>query len=270
LLFEYLKWFGQAFVAALPSLLLRLFVAWLFTFLVLLYSFRHLKVRVRARAVKVDTKAAHWALHLRYRNPAVRTGERVPLTWFFRFWTNFASSPSLSILSFFIPWWFVFLQKVAPGANAPEPPLSTSEIVRRTLSHDIELWMLPGLCFAGALLLSFILKRVYRRLRPPRPEGSFGHKMRDPSFPSGHSLTAFCFWVMLAVSTFAVLAVTPVTIMLALLALTIVALTGTSRIYMGVHYASDVLGGYTIALVWCIVCYLFLHGAMGTPDVVLR
>jgi len=58
-------------------------------------------------------------------------------------------------------------------------------------------------------------------------------------------------------------------VLLALVALVIVGLTGTSRIYLGVHYASDVLGGYTIALVWCIVCYLFLHGAFGPPTVVL-
>ena len=91
-----------------------------------------------------------------------------------------------------------------------------------------------------------------------RAEGSFGHKMSDASFPSGHSLTSFCFWtgcVMaaallgLGASQYALLAVaTTLTILF----------TGLSRIYMGVHFPSDVVGGYVIGIVWCIVCYFAL------------
>lgn len=265
MVFQYLTWYVQAFVAAAPALLLRLVAAWLIAFVILVYSFRFLKPRVRARAVKIDEKASGWARGLRYREHHERRDERLWLTWFFRFWTNFASSPSLIVLSFFIPLWFVSLRAYPVNGDASGEPATVEQIIRFTLSNHVELWMLPGLCFAGALLLSFILKRVFRRLRPPRPDGSFGHKLKDPSFPSGHSLTSLCFWGMLAVSTCAALSVTIWTVLFALLAVTIVLLTGASRIYLGVHFASDVLGGFTIGLVWCTICYLLLRGSFAAP-----
>src|SRR5581483_11774876 len=83
----------------------------------------------------------------------------------------------------------------------------------------------------GATLLDVTLKLGFRRTRPvpwfdtPLP-GSF-------SFPSGHALGSFCFYGALA----------------ALLIL----LIGLSRIYLGVHYPSDVLAGYAAALVWVMV-----------------
>jgi membrane-associated phospholipid phosphatase len=250
----------QAVAAAAPSLLLRLIGAWLIAFLMLVYGFRFLKPRVRARAMRFDEKASGWARGLRYREHIDRRDERLWLTWFFRFWTNFASSPSLIVLSFLIPLWFVLFRASPITGKTPEAPPTFAQIVRYTLSNNVELWMLPGLCFCGALLLSFVLKRVFRRLRPPRPDGAFGHKLKDPSFPSGHSLTSFCFWMMLAISTFAALSVTTWTVLFALLAVSVVVLTGMSRVYLGVHFASDVIGGFIIGFVWSSVCYLLLRG----------
>jgi undecaprenyl-diphosphatase len=43
------------------------------------------------------------------------------------------------------------------------------------------------------------------------------------------------------------------------LAALVVALTGLSRVYLGVHFASDVLGGYTIGFFWSLVCTFALH-----------
>jgi undecaprenyl-diphosphatase len=94
-------------------------------------------------------------------------------------------------------------------------------------------------------------------VRPPRPGKAFGYKLKDPSFPSGHSLTSFCFWTMctfVLVQTSALPAY--VIMLLALGALAIVILTGLSRIYLGVHFPSDVLGGYTIGAVWCLAFYI--------------
>jgi membrane-associated phospholipid phosphatase len=41
-----------------------------------------------------------------------------------------------------------------------------------------------------------------------------------------------------------------------LLAVIIVGLTGLSRVYMGVHFPSDVMGGYFIGAMWCLACFL--------------
>jgi undecaprenyl-diphosphatase len=109
------------------------------------------------------------------------------------------------------------------------------------------------------MLLSFFSKRVFKRVRPVREAGAFGHKLKDGSFPSGHSLTSFCFWFMLAATSIASgmasLWIAPIIAAVFL----IVALTGVSRVYLGVHFPTDVLGGYSMGLLWCVVCYIALR-----------
>ena len=223
----------------LPSVGPRFLLAWALTLLVLLVLFSSLKPRLRGHLLRLDTHVRNWAAQLRFRDIADHTTDRVLRTWFFRFWTNFASAPSLILLSLALAIW----------GTATDPKLAT-------------LYYFPGLCYAGSSFLSLFSKRHFKRPRPVRAEGSFGHKMKDASFPSGHSLTSFCFWVGCVLAApllgmgavwFAVASV--------LATLTVVC-TGMSRIYMGVHFPSDVLGGYVIGLVWCIVCYFALLPAL--------
>ena len=181
--------------------------------------------------------------------------ERVPLTWFFRFWTNFASAPALCTFSLGAPL-LVYMGSRKLLGKVP------SWLLRGNapgLAWQSALpWLIPGLCYAGSMLMSWVLKRVFKRLRPQRKAGAFGHKLQDGSFPSGHSLTSFCFWVG-AVWTLAFIGAPAfVTLPFALWATAVIALTGLSRIYMGVHFPSDVLGGFTIGLVWCATCLTVL------------
>ncbi len=182
--------------------------------------------------------------------------ERVPLTWFFRFWTNLASAPALCTFSLGAPLIIYALSRnllgkvpawLVQGHSAPE-----------LAWRDALPWLMPGLCYSGAMLMSWVLKRVFKRLRPQRKAGAFGHKLQDGSFPSGHSLTSFCFWVG-AVWTMAFIGAPALfTLPFALWATAVVLLTGLSRIYLGVHFPSDVLGGYTIGLAWCVTCLTVL------------
>ena len=237
----------------LPPLFPRFAVAWVISFAVLVLLFSNVKSRVRGQIKSFDEHVRIWAAALRYRTEHALTEhgiselavqqERVALSWFFRFWTNFASAPSLSVWSMVIP--FTILYRDGFSETLPISLVSA--------------WLLPGLCYAGSMLLSFVIKRVFKRVRPPRPGKAFGYKLKDPSFPSGHSLTSFCFWTMFTLvlvqsSVFSV----PAIVLLALMAMSIVILTGVSRIYLGVHFPSDVLGGYTIGAVWCVAFYFAL------------
>ena len=109
------------------------------------------------------------------------------------------------------------------------------------------------------MLLSYVLKRVFKRVRPPRKGFAFGHKLKDPSFPSGHSLTAFVFWMSCAATVVRWSGWNAGAVaMFCIVALLITGLTGLSRVYLGVHFPSDVGGGYLIGLVWCVACFAAL------------
>ncbi len=243
---DFFRWLGAYVVSVLPWFVM----AWLLTWVVLVLCFQQAKARMRPRIINADDEVRAWAKTLRFRvasqasaSDETREAERHALTWFFRFWTNFASAPSLSIFSLAIPLWWFLRQDPATF-------------------QKVHIWLLPGLCYAGSMYLSYTLKRVFRRVRPQRVEGAFGHKLKDGSFPSGHSLTSFCFWFMLTISLALAGVAMPLVVLFGVLALAIVLLTGLSRIYLGVHFPSDVAGGYIIGLVWCAACLTALYGRL--------
>jgi undecaprenyl-diphosphatase len=101
---------------------------------------------------------------------------------------------------------------------------------------------------AGGALLETTLKLIFRR---HRPEPFFGtHLPSSYSFPSGHAVLAFCFFGSMAALLTAREPKRGVRVALWTAAAVIAALIGFSRVYLGVHYASDVIAGYTAAVVW--------------------
>jgi undecaprenyl-diphosphatase len=108
--------------------------------------------------------------------------------------------------------------------------------------------------FVGAMLLTEALKRIVQR---PRPDGaaSFLHGA-SYSFPSGHTLGSLVGYGMLA---YFVLTesrrtnTTRTTWMLLATSLLIVAIA-VSRLYLGVHYFSDVIGGLAAGSLWLSAC----------------
>jgi undecaprenyl-diphosphatase len=99
----------------------------------------------------------------------------------------------------------------------------------------------------GAGVLDGVLKLIFQR---PRPDPFFASKPDTYSFPSGHSLVSLCFYGLLAgmISLHAQKAWQKVAAWTA--ALLLIGSIGFSRIYLGVHWPSDVLAGYAAAIVW--------------------
>ncbi|HXB74768.1 MAG TPA: phosphatase PAP2 family protein [Candidatus Acidoferrales bacterium] len=102
----------------------------------------------------------------------------------------------------------------------------------------------------GAEALDQALKFWFRR---PRPAAFFGVAPANSSFPSGHALVSFCFYLVLAEIFIGAewprgrrFAARTVAVLLA-------GWVGLSRIYLGVHYPTDVLAGYAAAIVWLAV-----------------
>lgn len=102
----------------------------------------------------------------------------------------------------------------------------------------------------GASVLLVILKLAFRRARP---EPFFDTILpASYSFPSGHSLAAFCFYGALAeILSERTNKFWQQTIVWTA-AVTMILLIGISRIYLGVHHPSDVVAGYAVAFIWVV------------------
>jgi undecaprenyl-diphosphatase len=102
--------------------------------------------------------------------------------------------------------------------------------------------------YLAAHQLSPWLKSIFDRDRPP--SGTALAHLADPSFPSGHASQAAAVWAMLA----AVLApALPARLRPAVwpLALAIAVLVGLTRLYLGVHWLTDVIGGWALGAACC-------------------
>ena len=109
------------------------------------------------------------------------------------------------------------------------------------------MWFLLGATLSG-LLLCGLLKGLFER---PRPQlVSHLSYVTTTSFPSGHSLASFCFYGALAALVTARLASRALRAAVWAAAALVIAVVGFSRLYLGVHYASDVVAGYATGFVW--------------------
>jgi membrane-associated phospholipid phosphatase len=97
-------------------------------------------------------------------------------------------------------------------------------------------------CGLAAAVLSAALKLVFQRTRPDAVTGYLVELPGSFSFPSGHAMSSACVAGSLAIVAFAKLS-GPWRWLAVVAAFFYILGVGLSRIYLGVHYASDVLGG---------------------------
>ena len=109
----------------------------------------------------------------------------------------------------------------------------------------------PGWCCAVNLVLVAALnaglKLVFQR---PRPVGFRLVEESGYSFPSGHSMVAMAFFGLIIYLVWRYERDRRQRLLLSAAFAFLIIMIGLSRIYLGVHYASDVLGGFCASLVW--------------------
>jgi undecaprenyl-diphosphatase len=115
----------------------------------------------------------------------------------------------------------------------------------------------------GAELLNQVLKLFFRR---NRPEAFFNYPLPSSySFPSGHSLMSACFFGALAAVLAPLLRSRVAQAALWASAVLLVAVIGLSRVYLGVHFPSDVIGGFAAGIAWTAGVRAVLEMRSGTP-----
>lgn len=109
----------------------------------------------------------------------------------------------------------------------------------------------PGWCCAVNLLLVVALNQALKYLiQRPRPDGFRLASASGFSFPSGHSMVAMAFFGLLAWFVWRYEKDRRQRAFLLVAFALVIVMIGVSRVYLGVHYASDVIGGFCLSIVW--------------------
>jgi len=117
--------------------------------------------------------------------------------------------------------------------------------------------LLLGLAVGGGMIVSQLLKSVFSRPRPDLvPYGSYVY---FASFPSGHSMLSAATYLTLGALLARLQKSRRLQIYILLLAVTITFLVGISRVYLGVHWPTDVLAGWMAGVVWAVLCALTMY-----------
>jgi undecaprenyl-diphosphatase len=154
------------------------------------------------------------------------------LTSMMKFFTFIGSAPFVIILSFFL---LLFLYKV--------------------LHHRLELILFVA-AITGSALLNGILKHFFQRVRPDF------HRLIEIegySFPSGHAMNAFSVYSIISFLLWRHIQSRIGRSILILISVVLILAIGISRIYLGVHYPSDIIGGYFASGFWVTTAIMFFQ-----------
>ncbi len=116
--------------------------------------------------------------------------------------------------------------------------------------------VLFGVALAMGTILNLFFKEVAQR---PRPTFSPLVVETSFSFPSGHSMNAFIFYALIAYFSYHFFRNKKLAIVTSCFSAVIILLIGFSRIYLGVHYFTDVLAGYIAGFWWFVTILLVEH-----------
>lgn len=121
----------------------------------------------------------------------------------------------------------------------------------------------------GAYLLSYFFKGLFDRPRPEFvPIGDYAY---TASFPSGHALLSAATYLTMGTIIAQIMPRNRLKAFVLLIAFFVMTIVGFSRMYLGVHYPTDVLAGWAIGTVWAMICWLvvrFLRRKQKTPSII--
>lgn len=117
--------------------------------------------------------------------------------------------------------------------------------------------LLLVLGLAGGVALSEGLKAMFERERPPAAYQAV--ETLNASFPSGHALLSAVFYLSVAVMLARAFPQRRLKIYVLVIGITLATMVGLTRVYLGAHWASDVLAGWCVGAAWAMVLWLVAY-----------
>lgn len=125
--------------------------------------------------------------------------------------------------------------------------------IRKDFKRAVEIFAIGF----GGFLLNYLMKLLFHRLRPSHPLIA---PLQNFSFPSGHATSGFIFYGLLAYLFWKTEISTPTRYAVISFLIFFSLLIGFSRIYLRLHYPSDVVAGFCTGFAWLLISvYLFEH-----------
>jgi undecaprenyl-diphosphatase len=152
------------------------------------------------------------------------------------------------------PAWIEFIARdiTALGGTAVLVLLTLAALGFLLLSRRWGAALFVALAMVGGTLLSNALKSVFDRPRPDLVPHAV--EVSSASFPSGHAMLSAVAYLTLGALVAEVLPQRRFRIYLLLWAVFLTLVVGTSRVYLGVHWPTDVLAGWSIGAAWALLC----------------
>jgi membrane-associated phospholipid phosphatase len=123
--------------------------------------------------------------------------------------------------------------------------------------------LLVSLTTLGAILLGPLLKSVIER---PRPDRDHLVEVNSWAYPSGHSLTSMAVIGLLVVLTVRYVESRRWRVTAVVAGGLLVVSVGISRVYLGVHWPTDVLAGWLIGAMWLGLCLILIAEQRRSPQ----
>jgi undecaprenyl-diphosphatase len=169
------------------------------------------------------------------------------------------------------PWWLEQVVKdiTSLGSSAVLTLLTIGALGYLMIErkYHAAVFLLVAMC--GGTLLSTLLKMGFDR---PRPDlVAHGATVYSASFPSGHALMSAVAYLTLGALLARVQPKRRLKVYFLGVAVVLTVLVGISRIYLGVHWPTDVLAGWCLGAAWAILCWFAMlwlqrRGAVEGPS----
>ena len=152
------------------------------------------------------------------------------------------------------PPWFEEMMRdlTALGSYAFILIVSVTTIGYLVLVRKPDLPVLMVASVVGGMLISNVLKTGFDR---PRPGLSHAAQVFTPSFPSGHAMLSAVTFLTLGALLTRVNIGWRLKLYFLAVAVLLTILVGISRVYLGVHYPSDVIAGWCVGSAWALLCW---------------